>query len=74
MSDPEFSKRARAAKVQIWLAGLASREDSILNRFLRRTLNRILRLEPDADFMRDEFVDSDTGYEPEDLERYQRGE
>ncbi|MFP6581013.1 MAG: hypothetical protein VCD00_00490 [Candidatus Hydrogenedentota bacterium] len=80
MKDAEktFRKRARAAKLQIWLATSASRNRTLLDRALqlviRRLLDKALYIEPENDFMKDDLIDTDTGYDPEELERYQRGD
>jgi hypothetical protein len=31
-------------------------------------------LPPEEDFMRDPLIDNDEGFDPEELDRYQRGE
>ena len=33
-----------------------------------------MRRDPDEDFMRDPIIDNDQGFDPEELDRYQRGE
>ena len=55
------------AKVGFWLVKRASRNRSWLD---RRLLGKILRFEFDLYDM----VISDRGYDPAELERYQRGE
>ena len=64
----------RKARVATWLATRASRDTGIVDRLCRRILHRVLELPPDDDFLRDEWVDSDTGFDPDELDRYQRGE
>ncbi|MEM6484611.1 MAG: hypothetical protein AAF662_06460 [Pseudomonadota bacterium] len=62
------------AKLLADLASRTSRRDGIIHPLCRRLLARALRLPPDNDFMRDEWIDNDVGFDPEELERYQRGE
>lgn len=63
----------RKAKVAQWLGQRASRNTGLFDKACRWMLHRIMTLPPDEDFMRDEWVDNDTGYDAEELERYQRG-
>jgi hypothetical protein len=37
-------------------------------------VNRLSAASPDDDFMRDPLVDNDLGFDPDELDRYQRGE
>ncbi|MEM1144687.1 MAG: hypothetical protein AAGI88_19060 [Pseudomonadota bacterium] len=62
------------AKLLAGLAGRTSRRGGLIHRLCRRVLDRALRLPPDDDFMRDEWIDNDVGFDPEELERYQKGE
>jgi len=71
--DKELRRRERSAALSIWLAGRASRNKSLLDLLCRKILARATRIEPDKDFMRDPLIDNDTGFDPEELERYQRG-
>lgn len=68
-----FLEDTKARLVQ-WLGQHASRNVSFVDRVCRRLLNRVLRLPPENDFLRDEWVDSDVGFDPDELDRYQRGE
>ena len=76
--DKEFGKKARLAKFQLWIAARASRNRSILDRIVQpimsRLLDKLMELDPENDFMSDDMVNSNVGYNAEDLERYQRGE
>ncbi len=71
-----MSRRAEEAKARLamWLGKRASRDTNLIDRMCRRLLDRILRLPEDGDFLRDEWVDSDLGFDPDELDRYQRGE
>jgi hypothetical protein len=37
-------------------------------------LNRATALPPEKDFLRDPLIDNDEGFDPDELDRYQRGE
>jgi len=71
-----MSRRSEEAKARIgiWLAKRSSRETGALDRLCRRVLSRVLQLPEENDFLRDEWVDSDLGFDPDELDRYQRGE
>lgn len=68
-----FLAEAKARFAQ-WLGERASRNTNFVDRLCRRLLDRVLRLPPDDDFLRDEWVDSDVGFDPDELDRYQQGE
>ena len=73
-SPGELRKRERSAKLTLWLAARASRYKSMLDRVCRKMIDRATRIDPASDFMRDPLVDNDEGFDPDELERYQRGE
>ena len=58
----------------IAMAARSSRNQSLLDRLCRALLNRATAVPPEQDFMRDPLIDNDEGFDPEELERYQRGE
>lgn len=64
----------RKARIAMWLGKRASRNGGFVDRMCRRVLSRVLALPPEDDFLRDEWVDTDVGYDPDELDRYQRGE
>lgn len=70
----ELRRRERSARITLWLAQRASRNKSFLDRLCRKLLARATRKEAHQDFMRDPLIDNDTGFDPDELERYQRGE
>ena len=72
--EREIRKRERAAKLMIWLADRASRNNSVLDRLCRWLVVRATRVDPAKDFMRDPLIDNDDGFDPDELDRYQRGE
>ncbi|MEM6582734.1 MAG: hypothetical protein AAF699_15750 [Pseudomonadota bacterium] len=67
-------KSERSAKLTIWLADRSSRNKSMLDKVCRWLVVRETTPSPDDDFMRDDFVDNDLGFDPDELDRYQRGE
>ena len=70
------SRRAqeRSAKLAIWMAGRSSRNRSLLDKLCRWLVTRGTAVAPEHDFLRDELIDNDEGYDPDELDRYQRGE
>lgn len=58
----------------MWIAGKSSRNRSLSDRFCRWLLVRLTTPKPENDHLRDEFVDNDEGYDPDELDRFQRGE
>lgn len=62
--------RALVAKVGFALAKKASRDRTWSDRLARRLLGRVLAFHFDVDQM----VLADQGYDPDELDRYQRGE
>jgi hypothetical protein len=58
----------------MWIAKRALRNESFLDRYLRRMMEKAMYTPPEKDFMRDELIDNDEGYDPDELERYSRGD
>ena len=73
-SDTSMTMAERAARLQMWIAGKSSRNKSLSDRFCRWLLVRMTTPKPEDDFLRDEFVDNDEGFDPDELDRFQRGE
>lgn len=67
-------RRELSAKLLIWLAARASRNQSPLDRLCLWIVDRAMRRAPGQDFMRDPIIDNDQGFDPDELDRYQRGE
>ena len=67
-------KKERSARLAIWMAARSSRNKTFLDRMCRKMITKATTVDPDKDFMRDEFVDNDQGFDPDELDRYQRGE
>lgn len=63
-----YALRAFAAKAGFALAKRASRNVTLGDRLARRLLERVLRFNFDLD----EMVLNDQGYDPDELERYQK--
>jgi hypothetical protein len=62
--------RVVMAKLGFFLAKRASRNQTAFDRFARRLLPTLL---PKCEFELDEMVIADQGYDPDELERYQKG-
>lgn len=62
------------AKVGIWIVSRSSRNKSLGDKICRVLAIQILKKKPDDNFMQDDLIDQDEGYDPEELERYQRGD
>jgi hypothetical protein len=69
-----YRQRVLKAKIGMWLASRASRNTGIVDRLCRRVLARLTKLDPADDFMRDDLIELDQAFDPEELARYQRGE
>ncbi|MFT4569427.1 MAG: hypothetical protein ACI8TX_000645 [Hyphomicrobiaceae bacterium] len=69
-----YNARARQAKITMWLGKRASRDTGIVDRLCRKLLQRVTQPDPQNDFMHDEMIESDLGFDAEELARYQRGE
>ncbi|MEO1029415.1 MAG: hypothetical protein AAFX02_10200 [Pseudomonadota bacterium] len=72
--EKEIKKRERAAKLMMWMAGKSSSNRSLSDKICRFIVSRATAVKPEDDFLRDPFVDNDTGYDPDELDRFQRGE
>lgn len=73
-SERDLRKQERSAKIAIWMAGRSSRNKTLLDRICRWLVVKETTLPPEQDFLRDDFVDNDQGFDPDELDRYQRGE
>ena len=63
-----------SAKLPIWMAGRSSRNKTLLDKICRFLLVRLTAVKPEDDFLRDPFIDNDEGFDPDELDRFQRGE
>lgn len=73
-SERYLRKQERSAKLAIWMAGRSSRNKTLVDKICRWLVVKETTLPPEHDFLRDEYVDNDQGFDPDELERYQRGE
>ncbi len=62
------------ARIAVWLGQRASRDTGPIDRACRALLQRLTKLPQDDDFLRDEWIDTDRGFDVDELERYQRGD
>lgn len=60
-------------KLLMRLVAKSSRNISWSDRFSRRILDNALARPEHDDFMRDELIDNDLGFDPDELDRYQHG-
>lgn len=67
-------KRERSAALMMWIAKRSSYNKSLLDKACRWIVNRATTLPPEDDFLRDPLIDNDEGFDPDELDRYQRGE
>ncbi|MEM1140186.1 MAG: hypothetical protein AAGF19_01675 [Pseudomonadota bacterium] len=63
-----------SAQLLIWMASRSSRNQSRIDKLCRMAVNKVSTQPPEHDFMRDEMIDNDQGFDPDELERYERGE
>jgi hypothetical protein len=73
-NEKQDRSRERTAKLTIWMARRSSRNQSLLDKLCRLMVTRATAVEPEDDFMRDPLIDNDMGFDPDELDRYQRGE
>lgn len=73
-NDKAIRKQERSAKLMVWMVGKSSRNRSLSDRICRFLVNRATMVKPEDDFLRDPLIDNDVGFDPNELERFQRGE
>lgn len=74
MNEEQYQKSVRAANIGRWIATRASRTTGLVSKLCRFVMGRLMRIDPDKDFMKDTLIDNDQGYSAEALEKYERGE
>jgi len=74
LTDKDIRKKERSARLMTWMAARSSRNKTLIDRLCRKLIVRATTVPPEKDFMRDEFIDNDEGFDPDELDRYQRGE
>lgn len=72
--EKKIRKLERSTKLMIWMAGKSSRNKTLLDKFCRRLVSKATAVKPENDFLRDPLIDNDLGFDPDELERFQRGE
>lgn len=72
--EKALRKRERSAALMMWMAKRSSYNRSLLDKACRWAVNRATTLPPEEDFLRDPLIDNDEGFDPDELDRYQRGE
>ena len=72
-TEKELRRRERRAKLAVWMADRSSRNRTLLDRLCRAVIDKATKRPPGEDFMRDPLIDNDDGFDPEELDRYQRG-
>ena len=70
----EHKKIERQARLMAWMATKSSSKKGLIDKICRFILNKATAVKPEDDFMRDALIDNDLGFDPDELERYQRGE
>ena len=65
--------REQLGALRLWMAGRSARNRTLIDKLCRRVVTRVLE-PPGEDFMRDPLIDEHKGFDPDELERYQRGE
>jgi hypothetical protein len=73
-NERQLRKQERSAKLSIFLAAKSSRNKSFTDKICRFLINRVTAVKPEDDFLRDPLIDNDMGFDPDELDRYQRGE
>ena len=72
--ERELGKQERSAKPAAFVAGKSSRCRTLSDKICRFLVNRVTAVKPEDDFMRDPLIDNDMGFDPHELDRFQRGE
>jgi len=74
VDEKALRKRERSATLMMWMAKRSSYNQSLLDKACRWLVNRATTLPPEEDFLRDPLIDNDGGFDPDELDRFQRGE
>ena len=73
-SERDLKKHNRAARLETWMVSKSARNRSLSDKLCRFLVNRSTAVKPEDDFMRDPLVDNDRGFDPDELDCFQRGE
>jgi len=74
VTEKQRKKERRGATLQTWIARRSSRNRTLIDRICRRLIEKAVATDPESDFMRDPLIDNDQGFDPDELDRFQRGE
>ncbi|NQY13904.1 MAG: hypothetical protein HRT81_08615 [Henriciella sp.] len=74
VTDKQRKRERRGAALKTWVAKRSSRNKTMIDRWCRRMIEKAVKTDPDKDFMRDPMIDNDEGFDPDELDRFQRGE
>ncbi|MEP3225613.1 MAG: hypothetical protein ABJO01_06530 [Parasphingorhabdus sp.] len=72
--EKSIKKRERSAKLNMWMAKRSSYNKSLLDKACRWMVNHATAVPPEKDFLRDPLIDNDEGFDPDELDRFQKGE
>ena len=72
--ERDIIRLERSARLTTILAGKSSRNKTLSDRICRFLVNRATAVKPEDDFLRDPLIDNDQGFDPDELDRFQRGE
>ena len=72
--ERDIKRGERSARLTTFLAGKSSRNKTLSDRICRFLVNRATAVKPEDDFLRDSLIDNDQGFDPDELDRFQRGE
>jgi hypothetical protein len=72
--EKALRKRERSAALMMWMAQRSSYNETFVDKICRWLVNRATKLPPESDFLRDPLIDNDQGFDPDELDKYQRGE
>ncbi len=64
----------RLAKLLMVMAGKSSRNRTFTDKICRWVITKASTPKPENDFLRDPEIDSDLGFDPDELERFQNGQ
>lgn len=73
-TDKAIRKLERSTKLMVWMAGKSSRNKTMTDKICRYLVARATAVKPEDDFLRDPLIDNDLGFDPDELDRFQRGE
>ena len=74
VTDKQRKKERRGAALKTWMARRSSRNKTFIDRICRWMIEKAMARDPQDDFMRDPMIDEDQGFDPDELDRFQRGE